>query len=89
MITSTDITTKTFTFRGRPYRVTSFRGGPLEVYRVEETGLEMCEGYAFELKDVDLAQAAFDAFQGAPGQRWLFDVGSERFHIGSDGRVYP
>ena len=66
--------TNTFNYRGRPYRVTQFRGGRLEVYRVEPDGLEMFEGYTGDLLDIDLANAAWDAFQVAPGQRWLMDV---------------
>jgi hypothetical protein len=82
----TDICKAHFTYNGRRFQVTQFRGGRLEVYRIEQNGLEMFEGYVGDLRDLDLAEAAYDAFQGAPGQRWLFDAASERFLMLSDGR---
>lgn len=81
----TDITRAYFTHNGQRYQTTRFRGGKLEVYRIEDTGLEMFEGYACDV-NMDLAQAAYDAFQKAPGQRWLFDAGSIGCLMLSDGR---
>lgn len=80
-----DICKAHFTYNGRRFQVTQFRGGKLEVYRIEQSGLEMFEGYACDLRDIDLAQAAWDAFQSAPGQRWLFDAASAHFLMRSDG----
>ena len=80
----TDICRAYFTHNGQRYQTTRFRGGRLEIYRIEDTGLEMWEGYAHEV-NMDLAEAAYDAFEKAPGQRWLFDAGSARFLMRSDG----
>jgi len=79
-----DICRHYFTHNGQRYQVTSFRGGKLEVYLIEDTGLEMWQGYCHEV-DMDLGQAAYDAFQKAPGQRWLFDAGSISCLMLSDG----
>lgn len=81
----TDICKAHFSLNGQRYQVTQFRGGKLEVYRIEQSGLEMFEGYACDV-NIDLAEAAYDAFQKAPGQRWLFDAASARFLMLSDGR---
>jgi hypothetical protein len=85
MYNDTDICRSYFTHNGQRYQTTIFRGGKLEVYRIEDTGLEMFDGYACDV-NIDLAQAAYDAFQNAPGQRWLFDAGSESRLRLSDGR---
>lgn len=66
-----DIITATFNHSGTPHRVTQFRGGPLEVYSIGADGLESWKGYASKVS-IDLAERAWDAFQAAPGQRWLF-----------------
>lgn len=60
-----------FTYNKKTYRVVQFRGGKLEVYKVEDDGLEMFQGYLYQV-NIDLSWAAWDAFQKAPGQRWLF-----------------
>lgn len=81
---TTDIITTTFNHNNSSYRVTQLRGGSLEIYRADSYP-EMFVGYASEV-NIDLANAAWDAFQDTPGQRWLFDVGSEFIHRLSDGR---
>ena len=66
-----DLIRSFFAHNGQQYRVVQFRGGKLEVYLCEQgTGLELWQGYCHEV-DIDLGNAAYDAFQGAPGQRWL------------------
>lgn len=81
-----DIARSFFTHNGQRYRVVQFRGGPLEIYLVEEgSGLELFQGYAPQV-NLDLAEAAWDAFQKAPGQRFLFDVASEPVVMLNDRR---
>ena len=74
-----------FTHNGQRYRVVQYNGGPLEVYLVESDGLEMFQGYAPQV-NIDLAEAAWDAFQTAPGQRLLFDVASQPVVMLNDRR---
>jgi len=81
----TDVTRKYFSHNGQRYQVTSFRGGKLEIYHVEDDGLEMWKGYCHEV-NVDLGEAAYDAFQDAPGQRFLFDAGSASLLLLKDRR---
>ena len=67
--------TATFNHNGNPYRVTSFRGHSLEIYAINGyadcPGLERFLGYARDV-NLDLAEAAFDAFQKVSGQLALF-----------------
>ena len=69
-----EIITSQFKFKDKPYRVTQFRGGKLEIYRIEKDGLEMFIGYVSTYWHEGLATAAWNAFQQAPGQRWLFSA---------------
>lgn len=80
----TDICRSHFTHNGELYRVVQFRGGKLEIYLIED-GLEMWQGYCHEV-NMDLGQAAYDAFQAAPGQRFLFDAGSASLLLLEDRR---
>ena len=64
-----DIVTNTFTHNHTNYRVTSFCGGNMEVYKVED-GLEMYQGHVHEV-NLDLGEAAYAAFETAKGQRHL------------------
>jgi len=64
-----ELVTNTFTHNRNSYRVTAFRGGKLEVYKNED-GLEMFQGYLHQV-NIDLAEAAYDAFHQAKGQLML------------------
>jgi hypothetical protein len=67
--------TATFFHNGISYRVSSFKGGSLEIYSTngysDAPGLERFLGYARDV-NLDLAEKAFDAFRKVPGQRALF-----------------
>lgn len=79
-----DIVRSFFAHNGEQYRVVQFRGGKLEIYLIEN-GLEMWQGYCHEV-NMDLGQAAYDALQAAPGQRFLFDSGSASLLLLEDRR---
>jgi hypothetical protein len=74
MNANTDIITNTFNHNNTTYRVTSFRGGNLEIYTdyIDTPGLEKFLGYASDV-NMDLANAAYDAMRAAQGQPFLFN----------------
>lgn len=57
---SIEILTNTFYHNNTFYRVTSFRGGDLEIYK-DDNGLDIWQGYIHEVS-IDLGEAAYDAY---------------------------